>query len=109
VKLFVTVAKYIPQAWHNYKAKSTSGWSIDQVLMDAVGGVLSIAQLVIDSLLEGDWSGVTGNPVKFGLGNVSLLFDIIFMVQHYLLYGDTDKMAGERLVEGSPLLPSQER
>lgn len=70
----------------NYKRKSTDGWSIIQILLDLAGGVLSILQLVIDSSLEADWSGVTGNPVKFGLGNVSIFFDLIFIVQHYILY-----------------------
>ena len=78
--------KYIPQAWANYQRKSTAGWSIDQILLDLIGGILSIAQLVIDSSLQSDWSGLTGNPVKLGLGNVSILFDILFMVQHYVLY-----------------------
>ena len=36
--------------------------------------------------LQKDWSGLTGNPVKFGLGNVSIIFDILFMTQHYILY-----------------------
>ncbi len=27
-----------------------------------------------------------GNPVKFGLGFASMVFDIIFAVQHYILY-----------------------
>ena len=82
----MTVVKYMPQAWTNYKRKSTVGWSIGQILLDLAGGVLSIAQLVIDSSLQGDWSGILGNPVKFGLGNVSIFFDVIFMVQHYILY-----------------------
>ena len=86
VKLFITVVKYMPQVWSNFQRKSTVGWSIEQILMDSLGGILSIAQLVIDSSLQKDWSGLTGNPVKFGLGNVSILFDIIFMTQHYILY-----------------------
>jgi cystinosin len=36
--------------------------------------------------LQHDWSGITGNPVKFALGNFAIFFDIIFMVQHYWLY-----------------------
>lgn len=70
----------------NYKRKSTVGWSIVQILLDLSGGVLSVVQLVIDSALESDWAGVTGNPVKFGLGNVSVFFDLVFVVQHYVLY-----------------------
>ena len=99
----MTVVKYMPQVWTNYKRKSTVGWSIGQILLDVAGGILSIAQLVIDSSLQGDWSGILGNPVKFGLGNVSIFFDIIFMVQHYILYrakgkrnDDEDSNDGER-------------
>ncbi|KAI9817995.1 MAG: hypothetical protein M1832_004516 [Thelocarpon impressellum] len=86
VKLLVTVVKYVPQAWVNYKRKSTVGWSIEQILLDVSGGALSLLQLVIDSSLQDDWSGLTGNPVKLGLGNVSIFFDMIFMLQHYWLY-----------------------
>lgn len=76
----------MPQVWANYKRKSTVGWSIGQLNLDFVGGVLSILQLVIDSSLQEDWSGITGNLVKLGLGNVSIFFDIVFMTQHYVLY-----------------------
>ncbi|KAL6715911.1 hypothetical protein ACLMJK_006872 [Lecanora helva] len=98
VKLLVTLIKYIPQVWTNYQRQSTVGWSIYQILMDFIGGILSIAQLVLDSSVQSDWSGVTGNPVKFGLGQISILFDVIFMVQHYVLYRDArrvDEVVGE--------------
>ena len=64
------------------------GWSIYQILLDLAGGVLSLIQLIIDSSFKSDWSGVTGNPVKFLLSNVTIFFDIIFIVQHYILYKD---------------------
>jgi cystinosin len=86
VKLICTVIKYCPQVYVNYKRKSTAGWSINQILLDAIGGVLSLTQLFIDSALQADWSGLTGNPVKLGLSNVSMIFDIIFITQHYILY-----------------------
>ena len=60
--------------------------------MDLVGGVLSIAQLVIDSSLQSDWSGVTQNPVKFGLGQLAIVFDSIFILQHYVLYRNAKKI-----------------
>ena len=41
---------------------------------------------MIDSSLQNDWSGLRGNPVKLGLGNVSMFFDAIFFIQHYWLY-----------------------
>ena len=30
---------------------------------------------------------MTGDPVKLGLGAISLVFDGVMMVQHYILYG----------------------
>ncbi|KAI4956201.1 hypothetical protein J4E91_000412 [Alternaria rosae] len=107
VKLLTVFLKYIPQAWVNYKRKSTLGWSIYPMLLDFAGGWLSLAQLCIDSALENDWSGVTGNPVKFGLSNITIVFDIIFMLQHYVLYrhpgkhiDDEDEEEREGLVQG---------
>lgn len=76
----------MPQVITNYRNRSTQGWAIEQILLDFTGGVLSIAQLGIDSYLQRDWSGITGNPVKLALGNCSLFFDLIFIVQHYILY-----------------------
>ena len=73
------------------------GWSIDQILMDLVGGILSVAQLVIDSSLQNDWSGITGNPVKLGLGNISMFFDVVFMLQHYVLYRGAQKVEEDGL------------
>jgi len=74
----------MPQVYVNYRRKSTVGWSISQILLDFAGGIMSILQLVIDASLQADWSGISGNPVKFGLGNISILFDVIFMTQHYV-------------------------
>lgn len=65
-----TIVKYIPQAYVNYQSQSTDGWSIGQILLDLGGGILSNLQLVIDSSLQDDWSGITGNPIKLGLGNI---------------------------------------
>lgn len=33
-----------------------------------------------------DWQSIFGDPTKFGLGLFSVLFDILFIVQHYFLY-----------------------
>ncbi|TGJ87907.1 hypothetical protein E0Z10_g804 [Xylaria hypoxylon] len=97
VKVIVTVVKYVPQLVQNTRNRSTKGWDISQILLDFAGGLLSIAQLGIDSYLQHDWSGVTGNPVKFFLGNVSMLYDLMFMGQHYCLYRhDSSKRDGER-------------
>ncbi|KUI61200.1 hypothetical protein VP1G_08379 [Cytospora mali] len=96
VKLWITLIKYTPQVVANFRNKSTVGWSIWQILLDFAGGVLSIAQLVLDSALQGDWSGITGNPVKFALGNVSMVYDLVFFTQHYVLYRGAEGKSGER-------------
>ena len=85
-KIFITTVKCIPQAILNYRRKSTVGWNIMQVLLDLSGGIFSVAQLLIDSALQGDWTGFTANPIKFWLGNLSIVFDAIFIYQHYFLY-----------------------
>jgi cystinosin len=96
----------MPQVWVNYKRKSTQGWSIWQILLDLNGGVLSILQLVIDSSLQADWSGVMGNSIKLGLGNISIFFDLIFITQHYFLYTTPKELEGGENEDGSrqPLL-----
>jgi cystinosin len=91
VKIILTLWKYIPQAFANFKRQSTLGWSIIQQLLDLSGSILSMLQLVIDSSLQGDWSGISGNPVKVGLSQISLVFDIIFITQHYVLYGPVEE------------------
>ncbi|KKK12159.1 hypothetical protein P175DRAFT_0432566 [Aspergillus ochraceoroseus IBT 24754] len=106
VKLVITVVKYVPQAWINYKRKSTRGWSIVQILFDLTGGVLSLLQLVLDSSLQNDWSGIVGNPVKLLLSNVTIFFDLVFVVQHYILYRNApeDKGKSQNADVYSPLL-----
>jgi len=86
VKVGITLVKYIPQAFLNFKRKSTVGWNIYNVLLDFTGGLLSLAQLMFDGWRTADWDGVTGNPAKFSLGFISMFFDVLFMVQHYVLY-----------------------
>ncbi|KAF4987024.1 hypothetical protein FDECE_15641 [Fusarium decemcellulare] len=104
VKLIVTLIKYTPQIVANYNNKSTEGWSISQILLDVTGGVLSVSQQAIDSYLQRDWSGITGNPVKFALGNISMIYDSIFIAQHYVIYRKP-----QPTVENQRLLEDEER
>eukprot|EP00088_Acartia_fossae_P009114 TRINITY_DN14403_c0_g1_i1.p1 TRINITY_DN14403_c0_g1~~TRINITY_DN14403_c0_g1_i1.p1 ORF type:complete len:402 (-),score=58.95 TRINITY_DN14403_c0_g1_i1:157-1362(-) len=86
VKLGITLIKYIPQAYMNYRRKSTVGWSIGNILLDFTGGALSILQMILISYNNNDWGSIFGDPTKFGLGFFSILFDVLFIVQHYCLY-----------------------
>jgi cystinosin len=124
VKLAITLLKYTPQAVLNWRRKSTVGWTVHNVLLDFTGGLLSVAQLVGDSTSTGDWSGVTGNVVKFALGFTSMVFDVVFMTQHYCLYphsggaeelgegageeGSLDEEGGGKRTEGVHLLKGGE-
>ncbi|GAA5976224.1 hypothetical protein JCM5350_001387 [Sporobolomyces pararoseus] len=89
IKLYISFAKYVPQVRLNHSRKSTVGWSIENILLDLTGGTLSLAQLVLDSWSAHDWRGITGNPAKLGLSVLTLGFDFIFIVQHYILYRDS--------------------
>lgn len=86
VKLVITLVKYTPQAYMNYKRKATTGWSIHNILLDFTGGVFSIAQMFLLAYNYDDWISIFGNFTKFGLGLNSIMFDILFLVQHYVLY-----------------------
>jgi cystinosin len=98
--------KYVPQAWLNYQRKSTAGWSIEQILLDVLGGILSMMQLGIDASVQHNWRDVIDNPVKLGLANISIFFDLIFITQHYLLYHQKGvrKESGEENDGQQPLL-----
>lgn len=37
-------------------------------------------------LYTDDWTSIFGDPTKFGLGLFSVVFDIFFMLQHYVIY-----------------------
>ena len=94
IKLAISFIKYCPQVYINWVAKSTVGWSIHNILLDFTGGMLSIGQLVLDAYISEDWSGISGDPVKFGLGFLSIAFDLVFITQHYVLYRNrTDSYA----------------
>ncbi|KAH8277089.1 hypothetical protein KR026_004919 [Drosophila bipectinata] len=86
VKLTITIIKYVPQALMNYRRKSTSGWSIGNILLDFTGGTLSMLQMILNAHNYNDWASLFGDPTKFGLGLFSVLFDVFFMLQHYVFY-----------------------
>ncbi|EGD78819.1 hypothetical protein PTSG_01794 [Salpingoeca rosetta] len=86
IKLLVTFIKYMPQVYMNYKRKSTAGMNVHNFLLDFLGGVLSVAQLMMDSAITHDWSAISGDAAKFGLGVIAMVFDTIIIIQHYVVY-----------------------
>lgn len=110
IKLGVTLIKYVPQAYQNYRRKSTRGWSIGNVLLDCTGGMLSLLQMFLLAYNSDDWASIFGDPTKFGLGFFSILFDILFIVQHYVLYrgrDDYDILQESREVDVVVNVPTQ--
>lgn len=85
-KLIITLTKYMPQAYLNFKRKSTVGWSIGNILLDFTGGSLSFLQMCLIAYNYDDWTSLFGNVVKTGLSFISMAFDVLFIVQHYVLY-----------------------
>uniref|UniRef100_A0A8D1M5C0 Cystinosin n=1 Tax=Sus scrofa TaxID=9823 RepID=A0A8D1M5C0_PIG len=86
IKLAVTLIKYFPQAYMNFHYKSTEGWSIGNVLLDFTGGSFSLLQMFLQSYNNDQWTLIFGDPTKFGLGIFSIIFDIVFFIQHFCLY-----------------------
>jgi len=99
VKLAITIIKYCPQAWMNYKRKSTEGWSIGNILLDFTGGVLSLIQMFLLARNYNDWSSIFGSPTKLGLALFSIFFDILFILQHYICY--------RKPVDGRIIIPNE--
>jgi cystinosin len=101
VKMAVTLVKYVPQAAHNFRRRSTVGWSITNILLDFSGGLCSLAQQLLGAAWWRDLrSVVSANPVRFALSVVSLAFDLLFVVQHYVLFR-LARGGGVVVVEGS--------
>ena len=51
-------------------------------------GVLSLLQVFMLAYNNDQWSAIFGNFTKFGLAAVSIMFDILFLLQHYVFYTD---------------------
>ena len=84
-KLVITLIKYTPPAYWNYKRKSTKGWSIFQILLDLMGGVFSFA--------SGGLSVENGlNLTKVILAFITVAYDLLFCFQHYCLYRNATNM-----------------
>ncbi|KAL2926852.1 Cystinosin-like protein, partial [Bienertia sinuspersici] len=73
-------------AFMNFFRKSTEGFSIGNILLDFSGGVANYAQMATQSIDQGSWVNFYGNVGKALLSLVSIFFDLLFMVQHYVLY-----------------------
>ncbi|XP_053946212.1 cystinosin homolog isoform X2 [Anastrepha ludens] len=111
IKLSITIIKYVPQALMNYRRKSTVGWSIGNILLDFIGGTLSMLQMILNASNYDDWVSIFGDPTKFGLGLFSVLFDVVFMLQHFVFYRRNQMPSVSTLTEATevPNAKSEEK
>ncbi|PIN17823.1 putative membrane protein [Handroanthus impetiginosus] len=86
IQVVMTIIKYIPQVILNFRRKSTVGFSIGNVLLDFFGGVMNYSQMVVQSIDQNSWVNFYGNIGKTMVSLVSIFYDIIFMIQHYVQY-----------------------
>jgi len=104
LKVLITLCKYVPQVLLNRRRQCTVGWSIGNVLLDFSGGVFSVVQEILDAYISNDWTGISGNLPKFGLGFVSIAFDVAFMFQHYVLYPGREEEPEDAALEDEQAL-----
>ncbi|KAJ4957548.1 hypothetical protein NE237_024659 [Protea cynaroides] len=109
IQVVMTAIKYVPQAYMNFKRKSTQGWSIGNILLDLLGGLMNYAQMSMQSLDQGSWVNFYGNMGKTLISLLSISFDLLFMGQHYLLYpSNTEKISSKiDLTNTAPSQPSE--
>ncbi|XP_061376225.1 cystinosin homolog [Gastrolobium bilobum] len=86
IQVCMTVIKYFPQAFMNFLRKSTDGFSIGGVLLDFSGGVFNYSQMAVQSIDQGSWVNFYGNIGKVLISLVTIFYDSILMLQHYVLY-----------------------
>ncbi len=95
LQLAMTFIKYSPQAYYNWKRKSTEGWSVWGIVLDLTGGVFSLFQLLILCWNADDMTPLTGDAGKLGLSIETLFFDTLFITQH-LMYNKGREVDKER-------------
>ena len=90
LKTIFSVYMLIPQAILNWKRKSTYGWSVLNCILDVFAGLFSIVQVMIDywglDLPVTQRGPRDLNIAKLSLGLVCVVFDILFIYQHFYLY-----------------------
>jgi len=98
-KVVISLIKYIPQVVSNFRRRSTIGWNIHNILLDFTGGAFSFGQNIIDSFrdefsITSDDQSKGLNIAKYALSIISMLFDIVFMIQHYILFKNSNSDLG---------------
>ncbi|KAM3562036.1 hypothetical protein MY1884_002032 [Beauveria asiatica] len=107
-KTLLTLLKYLPQVWLNYRRKSTQGLPPLPFALDIGGATLSLLQLLID-VAYSNQSAALANPVKLVLSNLLIFFDAVLLFQRFVLYRDAvDELDPGRVAERRQLLESED-
>ncbi|CCF59027.1 hypothetical protein KAFR_0F04320 [Kazachstania africana CBS 2517] len=87
LKMSMSLIKYLPQVKYNFERKSLKGFAVQGVILDVVGGMASLAQLIIQlNKSHGlNMHTVATNFGKIGVALVTLFFNAIFISQ-WLIY-----------------------
>ncbi|XP_020527561.1 cystinosin homolog isoform X2 [Amborella trichopoda] len=91
IQVSMTAIKYIPQVIMNFRRKSTEGWSIGNILLDLLGGITNFGQMSIQSIDQRILVNFYGNIGKTLLSLEVVFFDLLFIIQHYVLYPAVDR------------------
>ncbi|KAL4589981.1 hypothetical protein LXL04_002897 [Taraxacum kok-saghyz] len=105
-----TKFEILSKAVMNFKRKSTVGFSIGNILLDLLGGLANYGQMVVQSIDQHSLVNFYGNIGKTLLSLVSIFFDILFILQHYVVYPahKSVKPQSSDLVSQEPLVTSSE-
>jgi len=98
IQVGMTAIKYIPQAIMNFRRKSTIGWSVGNILLDLTGGVLNFCQMGVQSIDQHTLVNFYGNIGKTLLSLETVFFDVVFIIQHYVLYPVTKDDHGKAII-----------
>ncbi|XP_020246555.1 cystinosin homolog [Asparagus officinalis] len=105
IQVIMTTIKYIPQAFMNFKRKSTIGWSIGNIILDLGGGVMNFAQMGVQAIDQGTLVNFYGNIGKTLLSLEVIFFDLIFIFQHFVFYPAKKEGTGRTIIqERTPLV-----
>ena len=69
------------------------------MVFDLIGGTASLLQMIFIAVNNDDAASVTGNPGKFGTGVVTVVFEVIFLLQKYVIY-PVDKKRNPTTING---------
>ncbi|KAI9012079.1 hypothetical protein CLU79DRAFT_771225 [Phycomyces nitens] len=86
VNYLTAMIKYLPLVKVNAKRQSTTGWSIQTIILDISSGILLGLQSIVDNTNQTSIE----HPAKCTLAVVIILFDLVFLYQHFVLYAHRD-------------------